>query len=171
MSGASRVTPPPIAWGAIGAVVAAKLAIHALSSGPLAWGYMTDELYFLDCADRLAWGYVDHPPLSVALIVPVRALFGDSLVALRVLPTLFSALAVLATGLLARELGGGRAAQGLAALALLAAPVVLATSTYHSMNPIDHALWAGGFLLFARILNGGSERLWLGLGLLLGVGL
>ena len=171
MPGTPRVTPPPVAWGAIGAVVAAKLVLHALSSGPLAWGYMTDELYFLDCSDRLAWGYVDHPPLSVALLVPVRALLGDSIPALRVLPTLFSAAAVLATGLLAREMGGGRVAQGLAALALLCAPVSLALGTYHSMNPIDQALWALGFLLLARLLNGGGERLWLALGLLVGIGL
>jgi hypothetical protein len=162
---------PPIAWGVLLAVVAAKLAIHALSSGPLAWGYMTDELYFLDCAERLAWGYVDHPPFSIALLAAVRALFGDSLAALRVPATLFSASAVLLTGLLARELGGGRVAQGLAALALLSAPVVLAMGTYYSMNPIDQALWAGGYLLVARILNGGSNRLWLALGALLGIGL
>ncbi|HVN38804.1 MAG TPA: glycosyltransferase family 39 protein [Myxococcota bacterium] len=165
------MTPPRIAWGAIGAVVAAKLAIHALSSGPLAWGYMTDELYFLDCSDRLAWGYVDHPPFSVALLLPVRALLGDSIPALHVLPALFSAAAVLLTGILAHELGGGRTAQGLAALALLSSPVSLALGTYYSMNPIDQALWAGGFLLLARILNGGSDRLWLALGLLVGVGL
>lgn len=162
---------PPVAWGVLLALVGAKVAIHALSSGPLAWGYMTDELYFLDCADRLDWGYVDHPPFSIALLASVRALFGDSLVALRVLPTLFSTAAVLVTGLLAREMGGGRAAQGIAALAMLCAPVVLAMGTYHSMNPIDHALWALCLLVVARILNGGGAGLWLALGALLGIGL
>lgn len=137
------VLRPSIAWDVLSLLVGLKVAIHALSSGPLAWGYMTDELYFLDCAERLDWGYVDHPPFSIALLASVRELFGDSLAALRVWPTLFSAAAVLLTGLLARELGGGRAAQGLAALALLAAPVVLAMGTYYSMNPIDQALWAG----------------------------
>ena len=48
---------PPVAWDVLLWVVAAKVAIHALSSSPLAWGYMTDELYFLDCAERLDWGY------------------------------------------------------------------------------------------------------------------
>jgi 4-amino-4-deoxy-L-arabinose transferase-like glycosyltransferase len=74
----------------------------------------------------------------------MRALFGESLLAMRLLPTLFSALVVLATALLARELGGGRAAQGIAALAALTAPVCLALATYHSMNPIDQAAWAIG---------------------------
>src|SRR4051794_38551683 len=39
-----------------------KLALHlAVGSG---YGYHGDELYYLACADRLDWGYVDHPPFS-----------------------------------------------------------------------------------------------------------
>ena len=30
-------------------------------------GYFRDELYYLACTRRMAWGYVDHPPLCVAL--------------------------------------------------------------------------------------------------------
>src|SRR5262245_12373645 len=166
-----RTASPPIAWGVLLCVVAVKFAIHVLSNGPLAWGYMTDELYFLDSLDRLDWSFVDHPPLSVALLVPIQALFGHSLPAVRILPTLFSTLVVFGTGLLAREMGGGCVAQGIAALAALSAPVCLAMGTYHSMNPIDQALWVLGMLLLARILNGGRDGLWLLLGTLLGIGL
>lgn len=161
----------PIAWNALLLVVAAKVAIHALSNGPLAWGYMPDELYFLDSVDRLDWGFVDHPPLSIAILVPVQMFLGDSIAAIRILPTLFSAAVVLVTGLLARELGGDRTAQTLAALAALISPIYLAMATYHSMNPVDQALWATGMLLFARILNGGSDRLWIVIGLVVGLGL
>src|SRR5215470_8118344 len=66
----------PIAWRLLLALAAVKVAVHALSGWLLAWGYMTDELYFLDCADRLDWGYVDHPPLSIAVLAAVRALLG-----------------------------------------------------------------------------------------------
>lgn len=161
----------PIAWNTLLILVAAKIGIHALLSGPLAWGYMTDELYLLDSLDRLDWGFVDHPPLSVALLLLVRMFLGDSIVAIRILPALFSAAIVLITGLLARELGGGKTAQPLAALAALVTPVYLAMGSYHSMNPIDQALWAVGMLLFARILNGSSDRLWIPLGFVVGLGL
>ena len=30
--------------------------------------YFRDEFYYLACSHRLAWGYVDHPPLSVAIL-------------------------------------------------------------------------------------------------------
>jgi hypothetical protein len=93
----------PIAWNTLLILVAAKIGIHALLSGPLAWGYMTDALYLLDSLDRLDWGFVDHPPLSVALLLLVRTFLGDSIVAIRILPALFSAAIVLITGLLARE--------------------------------------------------------------------
>ncbi len=160
-----------IAWPVLLALVGVKVGIHALSSGPLAWGWMTDELYFLDSVGRLDWGFVDHPPLSIALLVPLTALFGDSITAIRILPTLFSAGAVLLTGLLARELGGGRTAQGLAALAILVSPVHLSMGTYHSMNPIDHAIWPLAMLLVVRILGGASPRLWLAVGAVFGLGL
>ena len=49
-----------------------------------AYGIFIDELYYVSCAKRLAWGYVDHPPLAPFLLRGALAIFGDSIVALRV---------------------------------------------------------------------------------------
>lgn len=154
----------PFAWRLVAGLVLLKLALHALAAGPLAWGYMTDELYFLDCADRLQWGYVDHPPLSIAVLAVWRDLFGDSIFAIRIPPAIAGCVSIVATALLARELGGGRTAQGLAGLGWLAIPVCLSMGNYYSMNPLEHALWAVALLLLARLGNDGSPRLWLALG-------
>jgi 4-amino-4-deoxy-L-arabinose transferase-like glycosyltransferase len=159
----------PIAWLPLILLMVVKLVVHAVASGPLAWGYMTDELYFLDSVDRLQWGYVDHPPLSVALLRVWRDLFGSALFAIRIPAWLCGCATILLSGLLARELGGGRAAQGIAALGALATPVYFSMGNYYSMNPIEQALWAGAFVLLARLGNGGSGRLWVWLGVLLGV--
>jgi len=78
----------PISWPLLLGLALATLGLHVLSSGPLAYGYMSDELYYLDSTARLAWGYVDHPPLSIAILKLVRAVLGDSLPALRLLPAL-----------------------------------------------------------------------------------
>jgi hypothetical protein len=168
----AAVPRAPIAWDILAALVAAKVLVHALSNGPLAWGYMTDELYFLDSAARpLQWGYVDHPPLSIAVLALLRPLTGDAIFAVRVLPALLGAATIVLCGLIARELGGGRLAQGLAALAGLATPVVLAMSSYYSMNAFDEALSAGAICLWLRIVNTGKPALWLVLGVVLGIGL
>jgi hypothetical protein len=167
----TSATRAPIAWRILSLLVLAELALYLLSSGPLAYGYMSDELYYFDCADRLAWGYVDHPPFSLLVLRGVRAALGDSLLAIHLLPALAACATVVLVAFIARELGGGRIAQGLAGLAALIAPVYLAVAGFYSMNAFDPALWAGAALILARILNGGDRRLWLGLGLLLGVGL
>ena len=106
----------PIAWGVLSLVALLKLAVHvpALTQ----YGWFRDELYYLVCADHLAFGYVDQPPLSIALLAAWRAAFGESLPAVRILPVLIGVAMVHVTGWIARELGGGRVAQGLAALAL-----------------------------------------------------
>lgn len=171
MSSASRAPLPPVAWDLLLGLVAVKLAFHAVSNGLLAWGYMTDELYFLDSADRLQWGYVDHPPLSIAVLALLRPLTGDSIFAIRILPALLGAATIVLTALLAREMGGRRTAQGIAALATLATPVVLVMSSYYSMNAFDEAIWPLATWLLLRLLNGGPPALWLALGVTIGLGL
>ena len=76
-----------------------------------------------------------------------------------------------ATGLIARELGGGRAAQVLAALAAFFAPLFLAVSHFYSMNGLDVLFWTVLSWLAARILVHGQPRLWLAFGAVAGLGL
>ena len=72
------------------------------------YGYFRDELYYLACSDHLALGYVDFAPLLAWLARGSRILFGDSLHAIRLLPTLANGAEVVLAGDIARELGGGR---------------------------------------------------------------
>jgi len=152
-------------------IVAAKLSLHLYSSGVVAYGYQADELYYLACAQRLDWGYVDHPPLSVALLRGVTALLGDSLLAIELLPALAGAATLVVIALLARELGGGRGAQTCAATAGLLSLVYLVMGSFHSMNAYEPLLFALGYLLLLRILHGASPALWLALGVVVGIGL
>jgi hypothetical protein len=169
LGGAAGPERAAIAWQPLAMLVAVRLIAHALANGPLAWGYMTDELYFLDSVDRLQWGYVDHPPLSIALLRIWTDLFGSSLFSIRVPAGLCSAALIVLTGLLARELGGGRTAQALAGLGALSVPVYWSLGNYYSMNPIEQMLWALAFVLLARLANGGAASLWIWLGVVLGV--
>ncbi|MCZ6784775.1 MAG: glycosyltransferase family 39 protein [Proteobacteria bacterium] len=156
----------PLLWIAL-----IRFAIPTLSTLLIPVGYTADELYYLACADHLAWGYVDHPPFSVAVLRGVHFLLGDSLLAVRLLPNLCESLALLVTAALARELGGAGRAQLLSALTMAAAPMALAIGFPYSMNPIEHLLWPLAALILARLQNGADPRLWLVLGVLLGIAL
>src|SRR5215470_8129455 len=90
------------------------------------YGYFVDELYYIACARHLAWGYVDQPPLIAAIVRITRAVLGDSLQALRFPAAVAAAGTAVITSMIARELGGMRFAQCLAALCLVLAPGVLA---------------------------------------------
>ena len=151
---------------------AAKLAVHLVWVN--GYGYFRDELYYLACARHLAWGYVDHPPLSVAVLAVERAALGESRLALRLVPALAGAAVVALTGWLARELGGGRVAMGVAALAALVAPMYLALDHFYSMNALDVLAWTAAVCIVARILRdppGARAAHWVALGVVLGLGL
>src|SRR3954470_17254402 len=73
-------------------VAAAKLARQLFAIN--GYGYFRDELYYIACARRLAWGYVDHPPLSIALL----KLFGAGLFAIKIPGALAFGLVVYLAG-------------------------------------------------------------------------
>lgn len=152
-----------------GAFAAVKLLAHLLTAN--GYGMFRDEFYYLECANHLALGYVDHPPLSIALLALTRALFGDSMLAVRFPAAVAGAVVVVLGGLIARAMGGKRFAQGLACLALLLAPVYLGTANFYSMNVLDQVFWGLGALILVRILQTGEARLWLCFGLVAGLGL
>ena len=127
----------PVAGGPaiVGALALVKFALHMATASR--YGFFIDELYFLACGQHLAWGYVDFPPLTPLQAWLTRALFGDSPYSIRLFPALAGAGLVVLAAALARGLGGGRLAQGLAALGVLAAPVYMFFCTYLSMNSIE----------------------------------
>ncbi len=149
-------------------LAAATVLLHLALSGR--YGYEVDELYFLACAEHLDWGYVDHPPMIALVAWLVRATLGTSLPAIRLAPALASGALVLVTGRLARELGGGRFAQGLAALAVAVAPIYLVNGHYLSMNAFEPLFWMGVALVAVRALRTGEARGWPWAGVLAGLG-
>lgn len=153
----------------VGIIAAVKLTVHLYAGRQ--YGYFVDELYYLACARHLAWGYVDQPPLIALVAWLERALLGDSLSAIRFLPAVSGAAKILLTGLIARELGGGRLAQGLAALCVLLAPGMLALDHFLSMNTFEPLFWMGCAYVVIRMVRTGNTRLWLWFGGLAGVGL
>ncbi len=135
------------------------------------YGFFRDEFYYLACSDHLDWGYVDHPPFSILLLWLNRILLGDSLFALRFLPALASAVLVYLTGMIVREMGGGKSAQLISCLAVIIAPVYLVVSDFYSMNVFEPLFWMSTAYVLIKIINTGNQKLWLLFGILAGLGL
>jgi len=154
---------------AVSVIALVKLLVHLYAGRH--YGFFVDELYYLACAQHLDWGYVDQPPLIALVAKLVRLTLGDSLPAIRLLPAIAGAATVLLTGAIARELGGGRFAQGLAALCALLAPGSLAMDHFLTMNAFEPLFWMGCAYLALRIVRTGNGKLWLWFGALAGVGL
>jgi 4-amino-4-deoxy-L-arabinose transferase-like glycosyltransferase len=155
----------------LAALSAATFLALMLPSFNRAYGYFIDEFYYLACSRRLAFGYVDHPPLSPLLLAISNATLGTSVPAIRFLPALAIALTVFLAGLTARRLGGGAFAQTLAALAVMASPIVLVIGGLFTVNALEILIWTTACYIVLRILQTGRSRLWLVFGVVAGLGL
>jgi Dolichyl-phosphate-mannose-protein mannosyltransferase len=159
----------PLAVGPVLLVAGGLLALEMLVAGR--YGFHRDELYFLACARHLAWGYVDQPPLVPAVARLSTALFGNSVIGLRLFPALAATGVVFLAALMARELGGKRRAQVLAGLAVATAAEMTAMVHLLSTAAFDLFFWAGVIWLVLRLLRTGDPRWWMAIGAVTGVGL
>jgi hypothetical protein len=154
-----------VAWLLAALAVALQMATNGR------YGYFRDELYYLALSHHLDWGYVDLAPMAPLVAYIGRVLFGDSLYAIRLLPTLALGAEILITGLITRELGGRRFAVLLACLGVLVAPVIQAHAGRFSMNPFEPLFWMGAIYFLLLAINHDRPQFLVWVGLLLGLGL
>jgi 4-amino-4-deoxy-L-arabinose transferase-like glycosyltransferase len=161
---------PAVCWRVVGGIAAAALALHVALAGR--YGLHFDEWYYIVGGRRLQWGYVDHPPVTPLLARLAYDLSGGSQFVFRMVPAMAHVALVLVAALMARRLGGGRWAQGVAALAVVVSGTFLVAGTWFQTVPFDALVWAAGsYLVLCFIQRGGADRGWLALGAVVGVGL
>jgi hypothetical protein len=160
---------PPFALARLATVALGLTVFHGATIGE--YGIFRDELYYLACGRRLAWGYVDHPPLVAVMARAGQSLFGDTVPGVRVIPVALAAFLVMLTGALARRFGGGQNAQVLAGVAVAIAPSYLFLFHILSMNSADVVLWTLALYLVVVALQTSRGWPWLAFGLVAGVGL
>ncbi|HEX5283968.1 MAG TPA: glycosyltransferase family 39 protein [Bryocella sp.] len=150
-------------------VAAGVLLLHLLTN--VRYGFHRDELQFLSDALHLDWGYVAYPPLTPFIERISMALFGISLEGLRLFSVFGQVVVVIAAGLIARALGGGRLAQGLAALAVALSPIALFEGTEFQYTTFEQFAWVLATYGVVRLLSSEDERWWIWIGACSGVGL
>lgn len=153
-------------WMILG--LASVTMIAHLFVGP-AFGFHRDELQTLDDARHLAWGYVAYPPMTPFFGRLSLNLFGISIVGFRFFASLAQAVALILTGLMAREMGGGRHAQLLAAAAYL--PFALGAGALMQYVSFDNVCWVLAAYSLVRLLRSEDPRWWLAIGAAAGLGM
>jgi hypothetical protein len=159
----------PVARGPLIAIAGVAMLALALTSGR--YGYHRDELYFIAAGAHPAFGYPDQPLLAPLLARAMDLLAPGSLLVLRAPAILACGVTTVTTGLLARELGGDRRAQALAAACWAVGAVCLVTGHFVTTTTYDVAATAVVSLLIARVLRTGDDRWWLPAGAVLAIAL
>jgi hypothetical protein len=154
----------PVSYALAFAAVALHLAFNHR------FGYYRDELYFIDCAQHLAWGYVDQPSL-VPLVTWMTAPLGYALWAVRLLPAILSGVTVLLACAIARELRGGAFAQALTGLVVTLAPAFLGLGYALSTEVLSPAGWSAVIFLTMMLVKTGDERLYVPIAVVVAVGM
>jgi hypothetical protein len=163
----SRLVQPDTA---ILLAIAAIVAIaHILTN--TRYGFHRDELQFLSDARHLDWGFVAYPPLTPFLERIGLSIFGVSLVWLRLFSVITQAAAIVVTGLMARDLGGGRLSQVTSAVVVALSPLPMFEATEFQYSSFDFLWWVLAAWFIIRLLKSENPRWWVAIGTVLGVGL
>jgi len=162
---ASRIR---LARGPLLAVAGAVVALLVATSWR--YGFHRDELYFLVAGQHPDWGYPDQPPMTPILARLMDGL-GGSIVVVRLPSAIAGGVTVLLAGMTAREMGGGRRAQLIAAACTAVSATTLVTGHFVSTTTYDVMFSAALTWLLARSVRTGESWLLLPAGLALGLGL
>ncbi len=156
-------------WPWVYVIALAYFALHMATA--TRYGYFRDALYYLACADHLAFGYVDQPPLFPFIAWIARHTLGTSLPSLIFWPALAGAARIILIAAFARELGAKRFGIALAA-ALAATPAVWWVIDHQfAMNTFEPLFWIGCAYVILRMIHTQNTKLWLAFGAVAGLGL
>jgi 4-amino-4-deoxy-L-arabinose transferase-like glycosyltransferase len=166
--GVRSVERPRLAsWPLLVVVASRSTLVLAFASR---YGWQRDELYYRVAGQHLARGYVDFPPVTALLARLASTLFGTSLTGFRASCVLAGAGVVVMAAIVARDLGGGRAAQLAAAVGVGFSPILLGSNGLFQPVSFDQLVSFLLLLLALRLASRPSRRLWLSIGLVVGVG-
>ena len=134
------------------------------------YGYHRDEMYFIAAGAHPAFGYPDQPALVPLLSWAMNQLAPGSLVVLRLPSALVTAATAVLAALVAREVGGGRRAQVIAAGCTAASGFALAVGHIVSTTTFDLLSTTLLVWLMVRAIVRESGACVLAAGVVVGVG-
>mgnify|MGYP002725464991 CR=1 FL=1 len=151
----------------IRALVFTKVLIHLIHPE---YGYFRDELFYIAISDQFSFDNLDLLPLTPLYLKLITSLFGHSLKALHFASGLCGAAALLLACLMARDLGGKKYAILMTGLLMLFSGF-LSFGAIFTYDSLDFLIQVFVLYLMLKMVQEYRPKLWLGVGLLLGLGL
>jgi hypothetical protein len=169
----------PLAGRWLVVLSATTVALHVLVNRFSPYGFQRDEFLYMAMGRHLRLWRMDFPPFIAMLSQAERFVLGDSMIAIRFAPAVCAGLLVLMAGVIARELGGGRFAQVLAAVTVATSPLFLRTGDLFQPVVLDQLWWTLALYALVRLCAGApsddtlstAPRWWIVLGVACGLGL
>lgn len=170
---APPAAPPPFAARLVWGLAALFLVLHVAADLVAPYGFQRDEFLYFAMGDHLRLWRMDFPPFIAIAARAARLVAGDAMAGIRLVPNLAASALVVLAAALARRLGGGRLAQGFAALAVVASVFFQRAGTLFQPTILDALWWTLGFYALARLARADppAGRWWLLLGVAGGIGL
>jgi hypothetical protein len=134
------------------------------------YGFLQDELYFIEAGRHVAFGYVDQPPIG-PLLTRITDILGVSPTAVRIVPALAGGAVVVMAARFAALFGAGRFGRILAALATACSAVLVGADHIGNTTSLDLLAWTAVLLCVTTALLRDRPRWWLGAGAAAGIGL
>lgn len=156
-----------------GGLVLGVLAVlcHVVANARSPYGWHRDEFLYFAMGQHLRLFRMDFPPLIGILSQVSLGLFGDSLVATRLLPAIVHGVLIVLATRIARALGGGRFAEWLVALAVFTSPLFMRSGTLFQPVVFDQLWWTCALYGVLQVGRTQDRRWWLAVGASLGLGL
>lgn len=145
----------------------AKILFHLLHPE---YGYFRDELFFIAISDGFHFGNLDMLPLTPLYLKLITALFGYSIKSLHFASALCGAASLVLAALITRELGGKRYAVLLTECFVFFSGFLVFGALY-TYDSLDFLIQTMAVFLLVKILKADNQKLWVLLGVVLGLGL
>ena len=161
-------TLPKLYWKGLLALASLKLLVHLYAHN--IYGLHRDEYLYVAEGEHLSWGYMEVPPMIAILAKTATTLFGNTTFAVRFFPMLIGAISVFLVGMLARQLGGKKMAQLVAAGAFLFSPAYLGSNNLFQPVSFNQFCWLLSAYWVVKIIRSGEAKYWYFLGVTAGLG-
>jgi len=146
----------------------AKLLVHLLTATN--YGFQRDAYLYLAQSSHLDWGFFSTPPLTAFITHLHTLVWGDSLLAVRLLPALIGAISIFIVGWLIRQLKGGTLAQLIGLSAYLLSPAFLRPAALLQPTIFNHLFWLLAAVVVFQMVRKQNPKLILWMIPVLGLG-